>query len=55
MRPGACILLINKAGILARRGDRDPAIAILGELALSLDSTLAAEHLAKAVLATLTK
>jgi tetratricopeptide (TPR) repeat protein len=47
------VLLINKAGILARRGDRDAAIAILGELALSPDSTLATEHLAKAVLASL--
>jgi tetratricopeptide (TPR) repeat protein len=45
------ILQINKAAILARRGDRDTAIAILGELALSPDSTLATEHLAKAALA----
>ncbi len=45
------ILLINKASILARRGDRDAAVAILGELALSPDSTLATEHLAKVVLA----
>ena len=45
------ILLINKASILARRGDRDTAVAILGELALSPDSTLATEHLAKVVLA----
>jgi tetratricopeptide (TPR) repeat protein len=44
------ILLINKASILARRGDRDTAVAILGELVLSPDSTLATEHLAKAVL-----
>lgn len=48
------VLLINRAGILARRGDRDSAIAILGELALSPDSTLATEHLAKATLAALT-
>lgn len=48
------VLLINKASILARRGDRDTATAILGELALSPDSTLATEHLAKATLATLT-
>lgn len=48
------MLLINKASILARRDDRDTAIAILGKLALSPDSTLAAEHLAKATLATLT-
>ncbi len=47
------ILLVNKASILARRGDRDGAIAILGELALSPDSTLATEHLAKLVLARL--
>ena len=47
------ILLINKANILVRRGDRDTAVAILGELALSPDSTLAAEHLAKATLARL--
>jgi tetratricopeptide (TPR) repeat protein len=47
------VLLINKASILARRGDRDTAIAILGELALSPDSTLATEHLAKATLAAL--
>jgi hypothetical protein len=48
------VLLINRAGILARRGDRDSAIAILGELALSPDSTLATERLAKATLAALT-
>ena len=47
------ILLINKASILARLGDRDRAIAILGELALSPDSTLATEHLAKTALASL--
>jgi hypothetical protein len=47
------ILLIDKSGILARRGDRDGAIAILGDLALSPDSTLAAEHIAKATLASL--
>jgi tetratricopeptide (TPR) repeat protein len=41
------VLLINKAGILARRGDRDAAVAILGELALSSESTLGTEHLAK--------
>jgi tetratricopeptide (TPR) repeat protein len=46
-------LLIDKAQIIARRGDRDAAIAILGSLALDPDSTLAAEHLAKAVLALL--
>jgi hypothetical protein len=45
------ILLINKAGILARRGDRDTAVTILGALALDPGSTLATEHLAKAALA----
>ena len=45
------ILLINKASILARRGDQDAAVAILGELALSPYSTLATEHLANVVLA----
>jgi hypothetical protein len=44
------VLLVNQAGILARRGERDTAIAILGELALAPDTTLAAEHLAKATL-----
>lgn len=48
------VLLINKATILARQGDRDTAVAVLGELALSPDSTLATEHLAKATLAALT-
>jgi len=47
------MLLLNQAIIIARRGDRDTAIAILGELALSPDSTLASEHLAKAALARL--
>lgn len=45
------ILLINRASILAGHGDRDAAVAILGGLALSPDSTLATEHLAKVVLA----
>lgn len=44
-------LLIDKASLLARCGDRNTAISILGELALSPDSTLASEHLAKAALA----
>jgi len=48
------ILLINTATILARRGDRDTAVTILGELALSPDSTLGTEHLAKVALARLT-
>jgi hypothetical protein len=44
-------LLINQAGILHRRGDRDGAIKILGELALDPQSTLATETLAKFLLA----
>jgi hypothetical protein len=40
-------LLIAKANMLAARGQRDGAVAILGSLALDPDSTLAAEHLAK--------
>jgi hypothetical protein len=47
------MLLISRASVLARRGDRDTAIAILGELALSPESTLKTEHLAKASLALL--
>ena len=45
------VLLVNKAGILARRGERDTAVAILGELALSPQSTFGTEHLAKFALA----
>lgn len=45
------MLLINKALILDRRGDRDGAIKILGELALDPQSTLGTEVLAKATLA----
>lgn len=48
------LLLINKADILIRQGDWDTGIAVLGELALSPDSTLATEHLAKVKLALLT-
>lgn len=44
------MLLINKALILDRRGDRDGAVKILGELALDPQSTLATEALAKATL-----
>ena len=44
-------LLINRAIILAQRGDRGTAIAILGEVALSPQSTLGNEHKAKATLA----
>ncbi|WP_437736377.1 tetratricopeptide repeat protein [Sorangium sp. So ce1335] len=47
------MLLLNKALILDRRGDRDGAIKILGELALDPQSTLATEMLAKATLAQL--
>jgi tetratricopeptide (TPR) repeat protein len=47
------MLLISKATILARRGNRDTAVALLGDLALSPESTLATEHLAKATLALL--
>ena len=41
------ILLINKAIILNRQGKRDEATAILGDLALDPQSTLATESLAK--------
>jgi tetratricopeptide (TPR) repeat protein len=44
-------LLIKKALILHRRGDRDGAVKLLGELALDPHSTLATELLAKATLA----
>jgi tetratricopeptide (TPR) repeat protein len=47
------MLLISKARILARYRDRDTAIAILGELALSPESTLSTEHHAKATFALL--
>jgi tetratricopeptide (TPR) repeat protein len=47
------ILLINKAAILARHGNRGTAVAILGELALSPGSTLGTEHLARVALAQL--
>ena len=47
------LLLVSKAAVLARNGNRDEAISILGTLALSPDSTLAAEHQAKATLAIL--
>ena len=41
------ILLINKAIILNRQGKRDEATAILGDLALDPQSTLATESLVK--------
>jgi hypothetical protein len=47
------MLLISKAGILARHGDRDTVMAILGELALSPESTRSTEHHAKATIALL--
>lgn len=47
------LLLVDKALILANNGNRDEAISILGTLAVSPDSTLAAEHHAKATLAIL--
>jgi tetratricopeptide (TPR) repeat protein len=45
------MLLINKALILQRRGDRDGAVKILGELALDPQSTVGTETIAKATLA----
>ncbi len=45
------MLLLNKALVLHQRGERDAAIAILGDLALDPASTLATETLAKATLA----
>ena len=45
------VLLINRAMFLHHRGDRDSAIAILGELALDPQSTLGVEMMAKAMLA----
>ena len=48
------VLLINKALLLDRRGERDAAVNLLGQLALDPQSTFATEHLAKATLANLT-
>jgi hypothetical protein len=45
------ILVINRALVLHRRGDRDAAVKILGELALDPQSTLGTEMLAKVTLA----
>jgi tetratricopeptide (TPR) repeat protein len=45
------MLLINRALVLHRRGDRASAIQILGELSLNPESTLGTEMLAKATLA----
>lgn len=47
------MLLINKALILHRRGERNAAVEILGGLALDPQSTLGTEVLAKATLAQL--
>ena len=49
------VLLINQAVILLWRGNRQEAVRILGELALDPGSTLAAETLAKATLAQVTR
>lgn len=49
------ILLINKALILDRGGDREGAVRLLGELALDPASTFATEHLAKVTLANVAK
>jgi tetratricopeptide (TPR) repeat protein len=46
------MLLINRAIVLHRRGDREGAVTILGELALDPQSTLGTEMLAKGTLAT---
>lgn len=57
-RPDAetkAILLINQALLFERRGDHDRAIQILGNLGLDPNSTFAAEHLAKATLASIVK
>ena len=45
------ILQVNRALILERKGDRDGAIRLLGELALDPASTYATEHMAKFTLA----
>lgn len=47
------ILENNKALILLRKGDREGAIRLLGELALDPESTYATEHIAKVSLATI--
>jgi tetratricopeptide (TPR) repeat protein len=44
------ILQVNKALILERKGDREGAIRLLGELALDPASTYATEHMAKVTL-----
>jgi len=47
------ILQVNRALILERKGDREGAIRLLGELALDPASTYATEHMAKSTLANL--
>ena len=49
------ILQVNKAMILERKGDREGAIRLLGELALNPASTYATEQLAKFTLANILK
>jgi tetratricopeptide (TPR) repeat protein len=49
------ILLINKAIIMNRGGDREGAVQMLGELALDPESTYGTEHLAKITLAALAR
>ena len=41
------ILQVNKALIRERKGDREGAVRLLGELALDPASTYATEHMAK--------
>jgi tetratricopeptide (TPR) repeat protein len=47
------MLLVNRALVLNRQGNREAAVRLLGELALSPTSTQASEQMAKATLATL--
>jgi hypothetical protein len=49
------MLMINKALTLYHQGDRESAVRLLGELALDPASTLATEHLSKAMLAKIVK
>jgi hypothetical protein len=48
------ILLINKALLLNKRGEKDAAVKLLGQLALDPQCSFATEHLAKATLANIT-
>lgn len=45
------MLLLNRAALLDRRGDRDTAVAVLGSMALDPDSTLSARTLSRFTLA----